>query len=159
AYEVGGSMPHLLSLGIAALALGFLCGALPPALAATRAEAIVARGSGPLAAVGAVLRFPLLVPARMFARAVLRVARVPEQPTDDPEEITEDILAAVQDSDRGNALAPEEKSWIANIVDIKDLQVSEIMTPRTDMIAVPADQTVAEALHVLIEKGHSRYPV
>jgi CBS domain containing-hemolysin-like protein len=97
--------------------------------------------------------------ARAFAKVALRVLRVPEQPPETAAEITEDILAAVADTDRSNALEAEEKSWIANIVDLKDLQVSAIMTPRTDIVAIPADQTLADALQRITESGHSRYPV
>jgi len=158
AAAIGGSFLPSMAVGIAALLLAALCGALPPALAATRAEAVVARG-WPILAAARTLLLPLLVPARAFARAALRVARIPEQPTEDPDEIAEDIIDAVADSDRGNALEAEEKSWIANIVDLKDLQVSAIMTPRTDVIALPADQTLAEALQLVTETGHSRYPV
>lgn len=158
AFQLGGSSPLWLTLVLTALLLACVCGALPPALAETRAEAIVARG-WPILAAASTLLLPLLIPARAFARATLRVARVPERPTEDPDEIADDIMAAVADSDRGNALEDEEKTWIANIVDLKDLQVSAIMTPRTDLVALPATQSLAEALHLVTDTGHSRYPV
>lgn len=158
AFHSGGSLPPWLLLLVTSFLLAALCGALPPALAATRAEVVVARG-WPVLAAARTLLLPLLLPARAFARAALRVARVPEQPTEDPDDIAEDIMAAVADSDRGNALEAEEKAWIGNIVDLKELQVSAIMTPRTDMVALPAEQSLEEALHLVTETGHSRYPV
>ncbi|MEZ5963001.1 MAG: hemolysin family protein [Planctomycetota bacterium] len=158
AFHVGGSLPAWVTLLITAFLLAAVCGALPPALAATRAEAVVAQGWVLLAGTRA-LMLPLLLPARAFARAALRVARIPEQPTEDPDDIAEDIMAAVADSDRGNALQAEEKAWIGNIVDLKELQVSAIMTPRTDVVALPADQNLEEALQLVTETGHSRYPV
>jgi CBS domain containing-hemolysin-like protein len=153
-----GPLPAWAALALTAAALVVVCGALPAALAATRAEAIVAHLWRPLDAVRLLLT-PLLWPARAVASAILRALRIPEQPAEDPAEIAEDILDAVADHDRSNVLEAEEKTWIANIVDLKELSVSAIMTPRTDIVALPAEQILVEALQLITTTGHSRYPV
>ncbi len=45
------------------------------------------------------------------------------------------------------------------IVDLDATLVREIMTPRTDIVALPADTRVAAARTRLLEVGHSRLPV
>src|SRR5690606_8732625 len=51
AFHAGGALSRWWALALAALLLAALCGALPPAVAATRAEAVVARGWPVLAVV------------------------------------------------------------------------------------------------------------
>ena len=45
------------------------------------------------------------------------------------------------------------------IVDLDETLVREIMTPRTDIVAVAVETSVAEARRKLLEEGHSRLPV
>ena len=48
---------------------------------------------------------------------------------------------------------------IDGIIDFDETRVHEIMIPRTDMIALEADDTLAEAVKLFIDEGHSRIPV
>lgn len=159
AIAMGGALTAWGNVLVVAATLLVFMGGLPPALTATRAEVVVARTLPTIAALHAILRVPVVIPMRTVAGLILRIARVPEQPNEDPDEMADDILAAMNDSDRGNALEEEEKSWIANIVDLGDLQVSAIMTPRTDVIAMHAELPLSEALTAVADTGHSRYPV
>jgi CBS domain containing-hemolysin-like protein len=68
-------------------------------------------------------------------------------------------MAAVSDSVDEDALADDEKAWIGNIIGLKDQQVSTIMTPRPDMIAIQADTPLREAVRIAQEHGFSRYPI
>ncbi len=52
-----------------------------------------------------------------------------------------------------------EKEMIAGIVEMGQTSVREIMVPRLDVVALPADATVDQALDVILEHGHSRIPV
>lgn len=52
-----------------------------------------------------------------------------------------------------------EKRMIANMVELRDTPVREVMVPRIDMASVPVDMPVSEALDVILETGHSRIPV
>ena len=48
---------------------------------------------------------------------------------------------------------------IESIIAFRNVEVVSAMTPRTEMIAIPADLPVAEAVQVALERGHSRIPV
>ena len=52
-----------------------------------------------------------------------------------------------------------EKRMIKGILDLGDMSVREIMTPRVDIEAIPASATIAEAKKMFISTGHSRIPV
>ncbi|MDR1242108.1 MAG: hemolysin family protein [Deltaproteobacteria bacterium] len=65
------------------------------------------------------------------------------------------IIEASQDGE----LEADEGSMLLSILRMDDLQVQEIMTPRTDITAVEETCTVAEAIEAIVESGHSRIPI
>ncbi|MEM7203359.1 MAG: hemolysin family protein [Planctomycetota bacterium] len=158
ARSVTGLMGWPLLLLVAA-AVAFLCAALPVALATHRAERLVLWALPLLRALRLAVRIPILVPLAAVSRAALRVLRITDEAPRKPEEIADEIMAAVTDSAEENALAEDERHWIENIVELKDLQVSEAMTPRTDIVAFEAQMPLMEAVQKAIDTGFSRYPV
>jgi len=142
---------------VGGLATAFLCAALPVSMAATWAERLVLV-TLPVLRILRRLLYPVVVPMMSAARASLRALRAP-QPASTPEEIADEIMAAVTDSASENALEEQERDWIENIVEMKDQHVSEAMTPRTDVIAFDASLPLKEAVTCAIDTGFSRYPV
>lgn len=63
-------------------------------------------------------------------------------------------LAAEQD-----LLEEVGRDYIHSIVEFGDTLVREVMVPRTDMVTVDAEASVASALEVLLNSRHSRIPV
>ena len=64
--------------------------------------------------------------------------------------------------DQGNVdgvLWETESEFIHNIFDFEETRVSEVMTPRTDMFCLQADQSLEEILKVIEEQHYSRIPV
>lgn len=57
------------------------------------------------------------------------------------------------------ALEEAERKMIHGVISFEETRVYEIMVPRTDMDAVPADASVSEAMDIFLEHGHSRVPV
>jgi magnesium and cobalt transporter len=48
---------------------------------------------------------------------------------------------------------------LEGVLEVGDLQVRDIMVPRAQMVAVRRDQPAARILPVVVESGHSRFPV
>ena len=48
---------------------------------------------------------------------------------------------------------------IESTFDMIDKDVAEIMTPRTDLVAIDVNATVEEVKDIAAEAGHSRIPV
>ncbi|MGA1606177.1 MAG: hemolysin family protein [Planctomycetota bacterium] len=144
----------------AGLALLLLCGILPAQLAAARAELALRITIPILRPLRLPLRFIVALPLLRLTSLLLRVLRIDEdRRVQEPEEIADDILAAVSDSAQEVELPDEERRWIENIVELKGLHASEVMTPRTDMVSFPSSMTLLEAVRRAIEAGFSRYPV
>lgn len=69
----------------------------------------------------------------------------------------------IEDALEGHATAAEfsaqERSLLKNVLGLHEVRVADIMVPRTDIIAVSIDDTLAEALEAFRTAGHSRLPV
>jgi len=93
------------------------------------------------------LSFILIRSTRMVNR---RLARKKQNITmDDLEEALDLTTGVVQD----------EKEMLEGIVRFSNLEVSEIMKPRTDVVAVDIETDLQELTEVIIESGFSRIPV
>ena len=54
---------------------------------------------------------------------------------------------------------PEEKEMLSGVLEVAETQVREVMIPRSQMVVIERDQSVDEMLTVIIDSGHSRFPV
>jgi len=53
----------------------------------------------------------------------------------------------------------EERQLIHSVFEFGDKSVEEVMTPRTEIVAVPNTASVRETCDLMIETKHSRLPV
>ena len=112
----------------------------------------------PLWQVLAVLATPLVWGAKLVDIAVHRMAgRTPQNV--DEETIEEEIRAIVTEGHRGGLLEEDAREMIEGVIELADADVSEIMTPRTDMHLVHADMPWEDMVADVIEAGHTRIPV
>jgi putative hemolysin len=71
----------------------------------------------------------------------------------------DDIQALIDVGEAEGILEEEEGERIHSIIEFGDTLVSEVMTPRPDIVAVPAEATVRDARDVMVESKYSRLPV
>ena len=71
----------------------------------------------------------------------------------------DEIEQVVKIATENGELEANERRMIDGIIDFDERRVHEIMIPRTDMIALEADDTLGEAVKIFINEGHSRIPV
>jgi CBS domain containing-hemolysin-like protein len=121
------------------------------------ADAIVSRMLGTLDAI----RRPMMPLIRVVDALALVLARMTGRSVDREvtESIADEILSAVAEGESEGVLEENEKEMIERVIDLKDADVADAMTPRTDMIAVPVDTTVRDTVKLAMECGHSRIPV
>ncbi len=53
----------------------------------------------------------------------------------------------------------QERSLIANVLRLRGITADDVMVPRADIVAIPADVTLDQALDRVRTEGHSRLPV
>lgn len=66
--------------------------------------------------------------------------------------------AAGATSDRDD-LDPHERALLSNVLRLRGITAYDIMVPRADIMAMPADYTLDQAIELIQKDGHSRYPV
>ena len=60
---------------------------------------------------------------------------------------------------REGTIDDDEFRVMSNVMALDDIDVSEVMTPRIDMIAVPVDASFEDAMDVMLDTGKLRLPV
>jgi len=71
----------------------------------------------------------------------------------------DDLQALIDVGEAEGILEEEEGELIHSIIEFGDTSVSEVMTPRPDIVAVPSSASVQEAREVMLESKYSRLPV
>ncbi|MGH2447519.1 MAG: hemolysin family protein [Chloroflexota bacterium] len=72
---------------------------------------------------------------------------------------TEDISATVDLAEETRGITAEEADRLEGVLDLTTISAGEVMKPRVDIVAVPADMPMMDALDVVLREGHSRMPV
>ena len=100
---------------------------------------------------------PLVLGARFVDTFLHRLlGRIPETP--DEESFEDEIRTIVTEGHREGLLEEDAREMIEGVIELSDVVVSEIMTPRTDMVSVPLSFSWSEALDFITEVGHTRIP-
>ena len=107
------------------------------------------------------LLLPLAVFQRLIDGLIRRLAGVPktDEHEAEAEEIEKEILEAVSEGELVGAVHEEDADMIESVMKFRDTDVAEIMTPRTDVTALPETATLIEAKELIAREGHSRIPV
>jgi len=71
----------------------------------------------------------------------------------------EEIEMLLTQSYEHGLLSEEPVEMIRGVFGLSETIAAEVMTPRTDVIALDVTTTVQEAATFILEEGHSRYPV
>jgi CBS domain containing-hemolysin-like protein len=72
--------------------------------------------------------------------------------------LSEDSLRLLLNLDDEQFLEEDERELIQSIFRFGETTVAEVMVPRVDVVALPKDTPLMEALNVIVEAGHSRIP-
>ena len=103
----------------------------------------------------------LVWPVRVFLEGAESLARISEQEKEQTEEqrTEEGIEALVEAAEEEGIIEPEQAELIEQVVEFSDKRVREVMTPRPDIVAIPADATLEELHAKFTETGFTRLPV
>jgi len=79
--------------------------------------------------------------------------------SDDREDDDENIQAFLEVGEAEGILEEDEREMIESMVEFAETRAAEIMTPRTEICAIPIDATVRAARDLIIDQKYSRLPV
>ncbi len=71
----------------------------------------------------------------------------------------EELKSVLTDSEKKGVIEEDERQMIQGILEFSGASLREILTPRTDVVALPETATVSEALDTLRQHEYSRMPV
>lgn len=130
----------------------------PRAMALNHPEVFAKWLAPPLYAFAWITR-PFIWVLHSSAIAVLRLMRQPEPNEAEAVHSPEELRILVEQAEEGGALEAEDARMIDAVFEFSEKSAREVMTPRTQIVAVPADVTIATALAIARESGFSRFPV
>jgi magnesium and cobalt transporter len=78
--------------------------------------------------------------------------------TEEPESLR-DIMEILRTAETRNVLDTDSLSIIEGAMQVTDMQVREVMIPRSQMITVRSSQAPEEYIQNIIDSAHSRFPV
>jgi CBS domain containing-hemolysin-like protein len=135
---------------------------VPKLVAVHRAEWITAHLAVPPLRVLAWVLTPITWPLNFVVQGVVRLFGVRSTGfhplIQTPEELRL-LVTSPTENGGGGDIEDDEREMLRGVFEISETVVREVMTPRTEMVAVPVDVTLARLLEVATVEGHSRIPV
>src|SRR5260370_32853924 len=103
----------------------------------------------------------LVWPVRVFLEGAEALARISEHEAEKTEEqpTEEEIEALVEAAEEEGIIEPEQADLIEQVVEFSDKRVREVMTPRPDIVALPADASLEELHARVVETKLNKIPV
>ena len=103
----------------------------------------------------------LVWPVRVFLEGAESLARISEHESEKTEEqrTEEGIEALVEAAEEEGIIEPEQGDLIEQVVEFSDKRVREVMTPRPDIVAIPAEATLEDLHARVVETKFSKIPV
>jgi CBS domain containing-hemolysin-like protein len=103
---------------------------------------------------------PILYIFRLYDGFVRRLAGITEStPEEQHEEKQEEFITGLEQHRTEGVLDEEEQEMIENVLELTNSTADEIMTPRTDIIAVEVNADLQKVLDTIANAGHTRVPV
>jgi len=108
----------------------------------------------------AMIASPILHILRLHDGLVRRLAGVPETTLEErQDEKQEEFLSDLEEHRMEGAVDEEEQEMIENVLELSETTADEIMTPRTDIVALEAEADLQKVLDTIAAAGHTRVPV
>ncbi len=144
---------------VGAVAFMLICGRAVPRALALRLPEDVALGCARVARLLMILLSPLTALINGIAASLITLLRVPSPSPNSALATEEELIQLVRDEAGDNRIEEEEVDLVNSIFRFTDTTVRAVMAPRVDMVGVPRQATVREAVTIALDAGHSRLPV
>ena len=71
----------------------------------------------------------------------------------------EDLTEILRDAHENGLIGTDTLKMLEGALAVSELQVGDIMLPRSQMVSLPADALFMDLMKLVVESGHSRFPV
>jgi putative hemolysin len=131
---------------------------VPKAVALQRAERLATVLAVPLDVLGRIVH-PIAWLLQVSANLALRALRVTPAPAGMIAYTREDIRHSVAAAEDVGELEQAEEEMLYKVFDFASKEVSAVMVPRPDVVAISVDMPPEEALRAVVDSPFTRYPV
>ncbi len=153
---------HAIASIVALLAITFFHIALgeqvPKILALQRAESFILFAVQPVTVWSWIFR-PFISLLYLFTNLVLRSIGLEYRGDEHAVHSPEELQLLVTQTARAGLLSGPERELVQRAFTFSDQTAGEVMVPRTEIVALPIDSTVQDALRVAQRHRHTRFPV
>ncbi len=101
----------------------------------------------------------MVLPIRLILQFCISLAHLTDEEAPPREQQQESIEAMVEVAQEEGILEHADAKLIESVVEFGDKTVSEVMTPRADIVALPVAATVEQLTKTVLDKRFSRIPV
>lgn len=130
---------------------------LPKRIAMHNPESISFRVVGILLFFKAIMR-PIVALLSASTNGMLRLFGI--NPKDTPQAVTEEEIRMLVDvGEEKGVIEESQKEMINNIFEFDDIVAADVMTHRTDVVAIDINDSFTTVLKTVMEEGYSRIPV
>ena len=130
---------------------------VPASLGAASAERL-ARLLAPGLLLFARIMTPLLAPIDWLTKRLTGALEV-HPPEHDAMRTPDELRLMVEQSEERGEIEEHDAALLEGVFDFSEKSAREVMTPRTDIVAIPVEATLEEAMRIATEEEFSRYPV
>lgn len=71
----------------------------------------------------------------------------------------EELLEELRNAQANGLMTPDTLAMMEGAIAVSDQMVADVMVPRAQMVTVPVDAPLPEILRIVVDSGHSRFPV
>jgi CBS domain containing-hemolysin-like protein len=134
-------------------------GELTPKAAALNHPEALARWLAPPLLFFAWITTPFTYFLNKSSQVILRWLGQEKAGSEDAVHSPEEIRLLVEQSQESGQMQAHDADLIDAVFEFSEKNAREVMTPRTELVALPVEATLSEVLGVVQESGLSRYPV
>jgi putative hemolysin len=131
---------------------------VPKAIALTKNESTALWVALPIEAVY-VVTYPLVWFLQQSSNAFTRLFGIQPAPAGIIAHTEEDIRLIVAQAEEGGVIEEAEEEMVYKVFDFADKEVSEVMVPRPEVVALSVELPTQECLAAVIDSPYTRYPV
>jgi CBS domain containing-hemolysin-like protein len=156
------SLRLTLGAGLALVVVTYLhvvFGELTPKAAALNHPEALARWLAPPLLFFAWITKPFTYSLNKSSQVILRLLGQEKAGSEDAVHSPEEIRLLVEQSQESGQMQAHDADLIDAVFEFSEKNAREVMTPRTELVALPVEATLSEVLGVVQESGLSRYPV
>ena len=161
-FEIGESLTHILSFGIAFALVTFLhvvVGELAPkTVAIQKAEAVTMAFAAPIIWFYR-LMFPFIWFLNGSARVLVGIFGLKPASEHEIAHSEEELRILLSESYKSGEINKNELKYVNNIFEFDERIAKEIMVPRTEMITIASDDTIEDIMQTIQRENYTRYPV